>query len=101
MSTPQEKALYANRKGTATHYADGKLKVKGKTKAQAKADAKEAFKNRHNDPSYKGLSPGYHVGSNAHTTPIKKALDWAGDVGRAHQRNQKHPNEKGYREDYR
>ena len=35
------------------------------------------------------------------TVTVKpKTPDWAGDVGRAHMRNQKHKDEKGYREDY-
>ena len=86
--TPQEKAL--------TGY---------KTKKQIKLEKKEAWRNRHSDPNYKGLGPGYlssQVKAKAAEMPKKKDLfGWAGRVGQAHMRNQKAEHEKGYREDYR
>ncbi len=75
---------------------------KKKSKAPLKREQKEAWKNRHNDPTYKAIGSGYMAASTAKTEAIKKKTpDWAGDVGRAHRRNQKHESEKGYREDYR
>ena len=84
----------ARRKGTETHYANGKPKVAGKTQKQIKAEKK----------AYKPVLMNYKTDTGG-AAPQKKALDWAGDVGRAHQRNQKHSSkhytEKGYKEDYR
>jgi len=97
MSTSQEHAL--------KFYADGKPRIPGKTKAQAKKEAREAWKNRHNDPTYKGLS-NYHIDT-SNAPPNKEKWNathmygWAGRVGEAHRRNQKAEHEKGYREDYR
>ena len=85
--TPQEKAL------------------KGKSKKQMKLDAKEAWRNRHSDPTYKGMGPGYVTPEfKAAAIEMQKKKDrygWAGKVGEAHMRNQKAEHEKGYREDYR
>lgn len=107
--SPYEKALAewkanpanAKRKGSATHYANGKPKTEGKTKKQAKTEALEAFKNRHNDPTYKGLSAGSYKTDTNHAIPKKDRFGWAGKVGEAHMRNQKAEHEKGYQEDYR
>lgn len=50
--TPQEKALTdwkknnPRRKGNEKYYADGRPRVEGKTKAQAKTEAREAYLNR-------------------------------------------------------
>jgi hypothetical protein len=71
-----------------------------KTKKQVKSEALEKFKNRHSDPTYKGLSPGYMTEKST-APPKKDRYGWAGKVGQAHIRNQKAPHEKGYREDYR
>ncbi len=106
--TPYEQAMSkwkadpanARRKGTATHYANGKPKVEGKTQKQAKTEALEKFKNRHNDPNYKHLGPGYTVEKSS-APPKKDKYGWAGKVGEAHMRNQKAEHEKGYREDYK
>lgn len=81
MSTPHDKAL------------------KPKSKAALKREAKEAWKNRHNDPTYKALT--HYKTDTSGVAPKKKALDWAGDIGRKHMRNQKAETDKGYREDYR
>ena len=81
-------------------YADGKPKIAGKTKKQAKSEALEKFKNRHTDPMYKGLSAGYMTEKSS-ASPKKDRFGWAGKVGEAHMRNQKAEHEKGYREDYR
>lgn len=72
MTTPQEDAMakirgefHAKRraqikdKHAKGFYMDAKPIVKGKTKAAVKAEKKAAWKNRHNDPNYKGLSGGY------------------------------------------
>lgn len=77
-------------------YSNGIPRVDGKSYKQYKSDQKA---------NYKPTILPYKTDT-SHITPHKKALDWAGDVGRAHQRNQKGPGgqgkaEKGYREDYR
>ena len=85
---------FKNRKGTDTHYADGKPKVEGKTKAQIRAENKARI------PKINS----YHVDT-SDSSPKTKALNWAKDVGEARSRNQKvntkHYTDKGYREDYR
>lgn len=79
--------------------------LKPKSKAALKRESKEAWKNRHNDPNYKGVGPGYlstEIKKAAESTPKKKdRYGWAGRVGNAHMRNQKAETEKGYREGYR
>ena len=79
---------------------DSKNKALAKTKKQAKLDTKEAWKNRHSDPNYKGVRAGY-LGKDFKGIEKKKVPDWAGDIGRKHMRNQKAETDKGYREDYR
>lgn len=94
--TPHEKAMAdwkaenPRRKGTATHYANGKPKVEGKTQAQVKAEKK----------AYKPVLMNYKTDTSG-TTPKKSRYGWAGKVGEAHSRNQKASHDKGYREDYR
>lgn len=110
--TPQEKALAdwkaANprRKGTATHYANGKPKVAGKTKKEIKEGIKKGTLNASGKPiSHGGLKPGYHSSHSKALTENPKKPDWAGDVHKARVKNQKfsskHYTDKGYREDYR
>jgi len=85
MSTPQENALNGAKK---------------KSQKQIKLEQKEAWKNRHNDPTYKALTNYKTVLPSEHEVK-KKVSDWAGDIGRKHIRNQKAETDKGYREGYR
>jgi len=84
----------ARRKGSATHYANGKPRVEGKTQKEIKAEKK----------AYKPVIMHYTTETN-HVIPQKKAPNWAMDVHGARERNQKfsskHFTDKGYREDYR
>lgn len=98
MSTSHENALEsfgnpARRKGTATHYANGKPKVIGKTQKQIKADLPKAGT---------GMGLRDYKTDTSHAPPPKKdRWGWAGRVGQAYLRNQKAEHEKGYREDYK
>lgn len=111
MSTSHEKALSvqeqlkamgfgnpARRKGTATHYANGKPKVAGKTQKQIKEEAPKVG-------SGAGLRE--YKTDTSHAPPNKQKWNashmfgWAGRVGEARRRNQKGEGDKGYREDYR
>lgn len=110
--TPYEKALAeykanpanARRKGTATHYANGKPKVAGKTQKQIKEGIKSGELNTSGQPITHGGLMNYKTPM---VTPVshQKREDWAGDVHKARIKNQKfsskHYTDKGYREDYR
>ena len=74
-------------------YINGVKMEKGKTKAQIKSERPK-------------LGPATHYTTPTNPKAKKKIPDWAGDVGRNYQRNQKsspnsHWGNKGYREDYR
>ncbi len=104
--TPEQQKAYEawkaenpRRKGTESHYANGKPKVAGMTQKQIKASshekALESFKNR---LQYKT--------DTSHAEKKKSRYGWAGDVGLAYRKNHKAPGGKGsaevgYREDYR
>lgn len=74
------------------YYSDGRPKVVGKTLAQLKTAARMKKGGR----AYPRI-----IIKGAKSKALKHVPDWAGDVGRAHARGQKHISERGYKEDFR
>ena len=94
MSTPEENAL-----DKSAFYSKGNYNVR-KIKGMNYEQAREHMRKN----SAKSVS-NYPKTNTTNVTTKPKTQDWAGDVGRAHMRNQKatskHYTEKGYREDYK
>lgn len=100
MSTPQESAFEQfkkmgfgtpeRRRGTETHYANGKPRVAGKTQTQIKMEKK----------AYKPVITHYKTDTSNAPPQKRDRWGWAGRVGQAHLRNQKAEHEHGYREGY-